>query len=80
MNMHARDSDAESAERKGNALYEKLLPTLIEQGCSVGDFVAINIETGRFVTAATRRELMISYKQSFGQSIGWVKRIEYGKS
>jgi len=79
MNIHARSNEAELAERKGNALYQKLLPALMQQGCASGDFVAINIDTGRFVTAATRRELMISYKQSFGQSTGWVRRIEYGK-
>jgi hypothetical protein len=77
MNIHARSGDAERAKSHGTALYDKLLPTLKREGLKSGHFVAINIDTGRFVTAETRRELMISYKQEFGSALGWVRRIEY---
>ena len=77
MNIHARSGDAERAQSQGTGLYDKLLPMLRRHGVKSGHFVAINIDTGRYVTAETRRELMISYKQEFGQALGWVKRIEY---
>jgi len=53
------------------------LPVFRQQGLKAGLFVAINIATGEFVTAETRLDLMGIYKERFGQSMGWVKRIEY---
>jgi hypothetical protein len=77
MNIHARSGDAERAQLKGDAFYDRLLPEWKRQGLKSGLFVAINIDSGRYVTAQSRRELMISYKQEFGQALGWVRRIEY---
>jgi hypothetical protein len=77
MNVHARSGDAERAQSEGTAIYERLLPALKRQGLQPGLFVGINIDTGGYVTAATRRELMILYKQEFGRALGWVRRIEY---
>jgi hypothetical protein len=55
------------------------LPVFKQQGLAPGLFVAINIETGKFVVAETRRELMSKCKQLFGRATGWVRRIEYGE-
>jgi hypothetical protein len=79
MNIHARSGDAERAQSEGNAIYGKLLPDFRRHGLKSGLLVAINIDTGRYVTAETRRELMILYKQNFGHAVGWVRRIEYGE-
>jgi hypothetical protein len=77
MNVHAAVGEAERAQSEGNAIYERLLPVFRQQGLKAGLFVAINIATGEFVTAETRLDLMGIYKERFGQSMGWVKRIEY---
>ncbi|MEA2903426.1 MAG: hypothetical protein QOI12_813 [Alphaproteobacteria bacterium] len=77
MNIHATTRDAERAQSEGDAVYEQLLPILQRQGVKAGHFVAISIATGEFVTAETRLELMTVYKEKFGESIGWVRRIEY---
>ena len=77
MNIHAATGEAERAQSEGNAIYERLLPVFKERGFRPGLFVAINIATGEFVIAETRLELMSSYKQKFGQTMGWVRRIEY---
>ena len=79
MNIRVQSREAERVQSKGDAIYSKLLPKLKQEGCEPGHFVAINIETGRFVTAKTRLELMTLYKQQFGQAAGWVKRIEYDR-
>ena len=77
MNVHAATGDAERAQSEGDAIYERLLPTFKERGVRAGLFVAINIATGDYVTAETRLELMPLYKGRFGQSMGWVRRIEF---
>ena len=77
MNIHARSRDAELAQSKGNAIYESLLGEFKRQGLKPGVLVAINIDSGKYVVAETRRELMMSYKETFGQTVGWVRRIEY---
>ena len=77
MNIHARPGDAERAQSEGNAIFEKLLPTLKQQRVKAGSFVAINIGNGQYVLAETRRELMTSYKGRFGTAVGWVRQIEY---
>ena len=77
MNVRVEIGEAERAQSEGNAIYEKLLPVLKQQGVKAGDLVAINIATGEFVTAETRLELLSSYKARFGQSVGWVREIEY---
>jgi hypothetical protein len=77
MNIRARSGDAERALSEGNAIYQRLVPKFKQQGLKPGLFVAINIDSGEYVAADTRRELMISYKQKFGHAAGWVKQIEY---
>ena len=77
MNIRALAGEAERAQTAGNAIYQRLLPVFKQQGLAEGLFVAINIETGNFVVAETRRELMSKYKQLFGRAAGWVRRIEY---
>jgi hypothetical protein len=79
MNVRALVGEAERAQSEGNAIYRRLLPVFKQQGLAPGWFVAINIETGNFVAAQTRRELMSKCKQSFGRATGWVRRIEYGE-
>ena len=74
MNVHAQSREAERVQSEGDAIYSKLLPKLREQGCESGHFVAINIETGGFVTAKTCLELMSLYKHQFGHAVGWVKK------
>src|SRR5215471_5782580 len=77
MNVRAEIWEAERAQSEGNAIYERLLPIFKEQGLKPGNFVAINIATGEFVVAENRIALMSSYKERFGQAVGWVRRIEY---
>jgi hypothetical protein len=77
MNIHARSGDAERAQSKGEAIYETLVPDLKRQGLKAGHFVAINIDSGEYVVAETRRELMLSYKEKFGRAVGWIRQIEY---
>jgi len=79
MNVNALSREAERAQSEGNSIYQKLLPVLKEKGYKSGLLVAISIETGDFVIAETRAKLMSSYKQRFGHSVGWVRRIEYGE-
>jgi hypothetical protein len=79
MNIRALAGEAERAQSEGNAIYQRLLPVFKQQGLAPGLFVAINIETGKFVVAETRRELMSKCKQLFGRATGWVRRIEYGE-
>jgi hypothetical protein len=79
MNIRALAGEAERAQSQGNAIFRKLLPVFKQQGLAAGLFVAINIETGEFVVAETRRELMSKCKQLFGRAAGWVRRIEYGE-
>jgi hypothetical protein len=79
MNVRALAGEAERAQSQGNAIYQKLLPVFKQQGLAPGLFVAINIETGNFVVAETRHELMSQCKQLFGRATGWVRRIEYGE-
>jgi len=78
MNVRAAIGEAERTQSEGNAIYERLLPLFKQRGFKPGSFVAINIDTGEFVVADTRLQLMSSYKEKFGQSAGWVRRIEYG--
>ncbi|MEJ2375997.1 MAG: hypothetical protein P8Y53_13440 [Pseudolabrys sp.] len=77
MNIHARTGDAERAQSQGDAIYQKLLPALKQQGVRAGFFVAINIDSGEYVVAETRRALMLAYKEKFGRGLGWVKQVEY---
>jgi hypothetical protein len=77
MNVRAEIGEAERAQSEGNIIYEKLLPVLKQRGVKAGDLVAINIATGEFVIAQTRLVLLSSYKARFGQSVGWVRDIEY---
>jgi hypothetical protein len=77
MNVRATIREAERAQSEGDAIYDRLLPLLKEQGLKPGHFVAINIATGRFVVAENRLTLMSSYKEQFGDSVGWVREIEY---
>ncbi len=77
MNIHARSGDAERAQSQGEAIYRTLLPALKQQGVGTGFFVAINIDSGGYVVAQTRRELMVAYKEKFGRGVGWVEQIEY---
>ena len=79
MNIRVLAGEAERAQSEGNAIYRRLLPVFKQQGLASGLFVAINIETGEFVVAETRRELMSRCKQLFGRATGWVRRIEYGE-
>jgi hypothetical protein len=79
MNIHASSSQAEKARREGGIICKKLLPTLRESGVAAGHFVAIDVESGKYVTAATRLALMSAYKEQFGHTLGWVRRIDYGE-
>ena len=80
MNLHASsDNQAERARVKGKAIYRKLLPSFKKEGVKAGLFVAINIETGKYVVAESRLDLMQSYKEQFGHAPGWVSRVEYQK-
>jgi len=80
MNVHAEIGEAERAQSEGNAIFNRLLPLFKAQGLTPGHFVAINIATGEFVIAETQLKLMAAYKEKFGQSVGWVREIEYEPS
>jgi hypothetical protein len=77
MNIHTPTDEAERAQSVGDAIYERLLPQFKELGLEAGHFVAINIATGEYVTAESSLDLMASYKKKFGQSVGWVREIDY---
>ena len=62
---------------EGNAIYKKLLPAFKKKGFEAGHFVAINIETEKYVIATNRLALMSAYKEQFGHAAGWVRRIDY---
>ena len=79
MNIRALSNQAERVQAEGDVIYERLLPTLKARGYKSGLLVAISIETGDFVIAETRAKLMSSYKEKFGQTAGWVRRIECGE-
>jgi hypothetical protein len=78
MNVHAWRWEAERAQAAGDALYEKLLPRLRQMGYQAGRMIAINIESGEFVVADTRLQLIELYKEKFGNTAGWAREIEYG--
>ncbi len=78
MNVHAWRSEAERAQAAGDAIYERLLPQLRQMGYSAGWLIGINIETGEFIVADARLQLIDLYKEKFGNAIGWVKEIDYG--
>ena len=80
MNVHAEIGEAERAQSEGNVIFDRLLPLFKAQGLKPGHFVAINIATGEFVIAETQLKLMAAYKEKFGQSVGWVREIEYESS
>jgi hypothetical protein len=42
-----------------------------------GTLVAINVDTGEFVTGTDQRTLLADFKKRFGNSPGWVREI-YG--
>lgn len=79
MNIHTSSRQAETARERGNVIYDRLLPELKRNGVVEGQFVAINIESGAYVTGATRVDLMSAYKKQFGRTVGWVRRVEYTK-
>ena len=81
MNIHSVQewrAQGERAQAAGDAIYEKLLPQLREMGYPAGRLVGINVETGEFVVADNGVQLAHSYKEKFGDALGWVREIEYG--
>lgn len=77
MNIQASTKQAEGVRLEGNAIYKKLLPALKKKGIEAGHFVAINIETQKYVIAADRLALISAYRDQFGHAAGWVRRIDY---
>jgi hypothetical protein len=78
MNVQSWRWEGERAHAAGEAIYEKLVPQLRQMGYPAGRLIGINIESGEFVVADARLQLIDLYKEKFGDAIGWVKEIDYG--
>jgi len=69
-------AEAEHAKSAGSKLYQQLLPSLKSKQLS-GQYIAINIESGAWVVAPSRADLIKAYKNEFGRAPGWVQEISY---
>jgi hypothetical protein len=63
--------DGPKAHRKGEKVFARILPELEKRKRS--GYVAINIRTGKYITASNEVELMRRYKRAFGDTLGWVR-------
>ena len=76
LDFSALRAKAEDARTRGGELYEKLLPTLKSKQL-FGQYVGINVESGAWVVANSRANLMEICDREFGGAPGWVQRIIY---
>jgi hypothetical protein len=69
-------SVTEFAAKAGPAWVEQLKPQLAE--LSKGTVVAINCETGEYVTGAGLSEARGAFERRFGKTVGWMHEIGGG--
>jgi hypothetical protein len=76
LDVSALRAQAEYARTRGSELYEKLLPMLKSKQLD-GQYIGINAESGAWVVANSRADLIDMCKEEFGGTPGWVQRISY---
>ncbi len=65
------------AQKKGEEWFQKLSPKI--KHLPAGTLVAINVDTGEFVTAIDQQVLLADFKKQFGDTLGWVRELGSGR-
>lgn len=69
-----REELGQRAEEEGERWFAQLGDQLIAY--PPGTLIGINVDTGEFVTGATHDELLLLFRERFGEDVlGWVREV-----